>query len=150
MSLKYLGLALCAFLGGIAGSLALTATQTYAAKEHSLYTTNFFNESGKRIAVIGPKAGQGSFFLFDGNGQVSLMMGAYPAGAEKGQSLIGMHDRKNNMRFLFRLHGSKDSPTVVMKDSSGRDKIIFGLDGNSETPYFRYIDSSGRWQNLLK
>ena len=151
MSVRHVVFALCAFLGGMAGSIVITAGTSFAAKEQSFYTTNFFNEKGKRIGVIGSHpTGEGSFFLFDGKGNIEIMMGAYPSGAEKGQSMIGMHDRANKLRFLMRMHGSKDSPTVIMKDSAGRDKIVFGLDASTEVPYFRYTDQNGRWQDLIK
>ncbi len=151
MQYKFPVLMFCAFLGGMSGSILMTATPSLAAKAQSLFTTNFFNDNKERIAVIGAHpGGEGTLFLFDGKGKTEIMMGAYPSGAEKGQSMIGMHDRNNHMRFLLRMYGAKDSPTMIMKDSAGRDRIVFGLDANSEKPYFMYSDDSGRMRNLLQ
>lgn len=140
----------CAFLGGVCGSVLFSATSSIAAKEQRFYTTNFYNEQGKRIGVIGAQgSGEGSLFLFNDKSKTTVQMGAYSRGGEKGQSLLGLHDRKGALRLLFRMHGGQDAPTVVMKDGRGADRIVFGLDGNTETPYFRYTDANGRWQNLF-
>lgn len=140
----------CAFLGGVCGSVLFSATSSIAAKEERFYTTNFYNAQGQRIGVIGAHgSGEGSLFLFNGNNKTTVQMGAYSRGVEKGQSLLGLHDKGGALRLLFRMHGQQDAPTVVMKDSRGADRIVFGLDGRTETPYFRYTDANGRWQNLF-
>lgn len=152
MKSQFLWMALFAFLGGVAGSLTLGATQSYAAKrEQSFYTTNFYNDDGKRIGVIGahPGAAEGILFVFNGNGQPEVQLGAYGEGSEKGQSLFGMHDRNGHLRLLMRMYGPKDSPTVVMKDSAGMDRIVFGLDGQTQEPFFRYRDRNGVDRDLI-
>lgn len=152
MKHKFLTIATFSFLGGLIGSAAFTVTPTIAAKGKSLYTTNFFNESSQRVATLGSNGSEeGALFLFNGGSQkLELQMGAYPSGSEKGQSLFGMHDRRGNLRYLTRMNGSKDAPTVIMKDSTGTDRIVFGLDENNQNPYFRYLDRGGQWQNLIK
>ena len=151
MKYKHLTLAAFGFLGGIVGSLVFTSTASIAAKEGHLYLTNFHNNNGKRIAVIAGSqpTGDGQFFLFNNAGKSLIQMGSYPAGLEKGQSLIGMHDPNGYLRFLTRMHGPENSPTIVMKDSRGSDRIVFGLDGTTQQPYFRYMDKKGRMQNLI-
>ena len=151
MSLKFVGLAFCAFLGGIAGSLCLSATQSYAAKkEEKFYTTNFFNDQGQRIAVIGNQSsGEGTFFLFNSRGKPEIQMGAYGEGSEREQTLIGMHDPNGYLRLLMRMHGPKDSPTIIMKDHAGMDRIVFGLDPQTQEPYFLYRDKSGKDKHLI-
>lgn len=133
MRYKYLTLALFGFLGGMAGSILFAAAPSIASKGKSLYTSNFFNDNGKRVATLGSNnSEEGTLFLFNGSNQkLEIQMGAYPSGSEKGQSLIGMHDRNGYLRLLQRMHGPKDSPTIVMKDSTGTDRIVFGLDGSS-------------------
>ena len=152
MKYKYLTVATFGFLGGIVGSAIFASTPTIAAKAKSLYTTNFFNDDGKRVATLGSNnSEEGTLFLFNGSNQkLEIQMGAYPSGSEKGQSLIGMHDRNGYLRLLQRMHGPKDSPTIVMKDNTGTDRIIIGLDGSSQEPYFRYLDSKGQMRNLIK
>lgn len=77
-------------------------------------------------------------------------MGAYDSGSEKGQTLMGLHDKKGSLRLLMRLHGSQDSPVVVMKDRVGDDKLVFGLEGQDEMPYIKYRNKSGSMVNLIK
>ena len=151
MKYKYLTLAFFGFLGGLVGSIVFTSTASIAAKEGHLYLTNFHNNKGNRIAVIAgtQQTGDGQFFLFNNAGKSLIQMGSYPTGSEKGQSLFGMHDPNGYLRFLTRMHGPNNSPTVIMKDSAGTDRIVFGLDATTQNPYFRYLDSQGRMQNLI-
>ncbi len=144
-------IALFSFLGGITGSMLLNAGTSWAAKEQTLYTTNFYNNQGKRIGVIGAhNSGEGTLFLFNGNsGHTEVQMGAYGQGSERGQTLLGLHDRNGHLRHLTRMHGATDAPTVVFKDSSGSDRIVYGIDPQTQAPYFRYLDGNGRWQNLF-
>lgn len=110
-----------------------------------------FGVGGQRIAYIGPgTADQGTFFLFNPQGGIEVQMGAYESGAEKGQSLLGLHGRNGSLRMLLRLHGTNDSPVIVMKDKTGDDKLIIGLEGNSEAPYIKYRNSKGSMINLLQ
>ena len=140
------------FIGGLVGAIILNPQSLEAAiSRGSFYELTTYNKGGKMTGFMGSgDVGQGSIFLFDENGQPRVQAGTYPAGSEKGQSLIGLSDRSNNLRFLLRLHGSKDSPTLVMKDNSGRDRIVIGLDGETQTPYFVSIDENGQMTNLLK
>lgn len=148
--IKFISFLFMAFLGGICGSVMLQSAQSYAANEHRAGTTNFYNDFGKRIGVIGSHAGgEGTLFLFDGNDNIEVQMGAYPSGSERGQSMIGMNDRRNRLRMLLRLHGTNDSPTVIMKDNGGQDRIVFGLDASTQAPYFRYIDETGQSKQLF-
>lgn len=144
-------IALFSFLGGIVGSVVLNVGTSYASKEERFYTTNFYNNDGKRIGVIGAHAsGEGTLFLMNGNtGKTEIQMGAYGHGGERGQTLLGLHDRNGHLRHLTRMHGATDAPTVVMKDNTGTDRIVFGIDPQSQAPYFRYLDRSGNMKNLF-
>ncbi|MFK7839742.1 MAG: hypothetical protein AB8B83_05370 [Bdellovibrionales bacterium] len=152
MHKTFLTIATFSFLGGICGSIIMNSAPSIAAKAKSLYTTNFYNDDGKRVVTLGSNnSEEGALFLFNGKTQkLQIQTGAYPSGSEKGQSLFGMHDTNGYLRLLLRMHGPKDSPTVILKDNTGSDRIVFGLDGSSQAPYFRYLDSSGRMQNLIK
>lgn len=138
--------------GSAIGAFLFSSTPLEASsKESSFYELNIFNPSGKRTATLTPlQQGQGSLFLFGANGEISHQMASYGVGAEAGQSLMGLHDPQGALRFLLRLHGPHDSPTVVMKDDSGMDKIVFGLDGQTQKPYFRYMDDQMRMIDLIK
>lgn len=110
-----------------------------------------FGVAGKRVAYIGPgNDDQGMFFLFNPQGGVEIQMGAYDSGSEKGQSILGLHGRNGSLRLLFRLHGSNDSPVMVMKDKVGDDKLVIGLEGINESPYIKYRNSKGSMVNLLQ
>mgnify|MGYP003631116443 CR=1 FL=1 len=152
MKKTYIFMALFGFLGGVFGSLLVSSTALYAASRDGNYrNVTVYNDQGKRVGFFGPyNQGGGFMFLFNEKGQTEIQMGAYASGAEKGQTLIGMNDRSDHLRFLFRLHGSKDSPTLIMKDSRGQDRIVMGLDGQTEVPYFRYLNSSGVMKDLLR
>lgn len=151
MSKHILVIALFSFLGGIVGSLIFSSGTSLAAKEQSFYTTNFFNNNGQRIGVIGShNSGEGTLFLMNGNtGKTEIQMGAYGTGSERGQTLIGLHDRNGHLRYLTRMNGSSDAPTIVMKDNTGTDRIVFGIDPTTQAPYFRYLDRSGNMKNLF-
>lgn len=143
---------LSGFVGGLVGSAILNPSALQAAiSRGQFFDASFYNKSGKMVGFVGPgDAGQGSMFLFDADGGARVQAGTYPSGGEKGQALIGMSDRSNNLRYLFRLHGSQDSPTLVMKDKSGRDRIVMGLDGETQQPYFYVLDQNGAARDILK
>lgn len=151
MSKNLLVIALFSFLGGIAGSVIFSSGVSLAAKEQVFGTTNFLNLQGNRVGVIGTHpTGEGTFFLFNGNNHQTLVqMGAYNSGAERGQSLVGLHDRNGKLRHLTRMQGSTDAPTVIFKDEAGRDRIVFGIDPVTEEPYFRYVDKNNKTNRLF-
>lgn len=142
---------LCA-LGGFLGSAAFTISPLSAAMNDAQFTSlTTYNSSGKRTAYLGPgDNGQGTYFLFDKNGGLSVQMGSYGSGSESGQSLLGLHDKNEHLRLLFRMYGPSDSPTLIMKDESGRDRIVMGLDGSTQEPYLNVTDSSGQTRDILK
>ena len=154
MKKQILTIAICSFIGGMFGSALISSTQAVAKKqngEEHFYTTNFYNNDGKRIGVVGShNSGEGLMFLMNGNnGQTEIQMGAYGASSERGQTLFGMHDRAGHLRLLMRMHGPKDSPTIIMKDNAGQDKIVFGLDGTTQDAYFKYMNTRGEIVNLF-
>jgi hypothetical protein len=143
---------LSGFLGGLVGAVVLNPHAVEATiARGSFFDASFYNKGGQMAGYVGSgDAGQGMIFLFDAQGKPRIQAGTYAAGSEKGQGLIGISDRSDHLRFLFRLNGSNDSPTLIMKDKSGQDKIVIGLDGETQVPYFYYADQNGRSKNLLK
>ncbi|NCO02959.1 MAG: hypothetical protein GW903_02065 [Alphaproteobacteria bacterium] len=148
-------IALFSFLGGLSGALILQIPAVQAQVKATLYnkdftTAQFFNNADKRVAFIGNYQESGGLFLFDQEGKTAAQMGAYGSGAEKGQTLFGLHDRQNQLRYLTRLYGQKDSPTIIMKDGGGYDRLILGLDGATQMPFIKYLDDQGEIRDLIK
>ena len=147
---QFLLMSSSAFFGAVIAILLIAPTPLQAEGKNMSGLFQIYNKNKQRVALIGPaQQQQGSFFLFNEKGKTTHQLGTYGAGAEKGQSLMGMHDRDGSLRYLFRLHGQTDSPVLVMKDKSGYDKLIIGLKGANETPYIQYIDSKGQTKNLI-
>lgn len=145
------------FVGGVSGSLIFQPSSLYAASAQSnkkqdkaKYFSEYFNTADKRIAYLGQgQIGQGGMFLFSNSGKVTLQASSYVKPIEQGQSFIGLYDRDELLRLLFRLYSSQDSPTIVLKDKSGQDRLVIGLQGAGEHPYIRYMDSSGIMHDLI-
>lgn len=148
---RYGAIFLISMAGGIVGSVLLTATPLQAAIKNAQYgTVDVFNAQGNRIGTLAPgDSGQGVLFLFSEKGKTTVQMGSYPAGGESGQALIGLSDPLNQLRMLFRLHSSDNSPTMIMKDRYGVDKIVMGLRGANQTPYLEYKADDGRTVDLF-
>lgn len=140
------------FLGGMCGSIVMQSGLAQAALSAAkVMTLEAFSSRGNRIAYMGQMDhGAGSIFLFDEKGQTDVQLGSYPAGGERGQPLIGLNDKNNNLRYLMRLHGAQDSPVLVLKDMNGRDRITIGLDGNTGEPFIKVMDNSGYTKDLAK
>ncbi len=147
-----------AFLGGIFGAwffdnfIDKTADLINTKPAHTKTSNNvhnYYNGFKNRTVFIGSHENNGGLFLFDENGGLRAQMGSYSVGNEKGQSLFGLNDRKENLRLLNRLYGPNDVPTVILKDSNGQDQIVFGLDAVSEEPYFHYRHHDGSMKNLI-
>jgi len=148
---------LTGFIGGISGSLIFQPSALYAAspqspkkQEKGRYYSEYYNTADKRIAYLGQgQIGQGGIFLFSNSGKVTVQASSYVKPVEQGQSFIGLYDRDELLRLLFRLYSSQDSPTIVLKDKSGQDRLIIGLEGAGEHPYIKYMDSSGIMHDLI-
>lgn len=88
-------------------------------------------------------------WVFSADGKHKIQLGTYPRGGEAGQPLLGFTDDKGKLKLLFRLHGAKDSPVIVLKDDSGRDRMVIGLQGDGEqAPFIQCLDSRGKPTNL--
>ncbi len=154
--LQMLPVLVAGFAGGVAGSVLMQPTPLLAAQSSekappkNIQPIDLYNQTGKRVAYLGPgEILQGTFFLYDDQQNIRIQMGSYAGSREGGQSLIGLHDRKERLRLLFRLAGREDSPTLILKDIYGRDRLVIGLEGASEEPYIRVMDKNGFVKNLL-
>lgn len=146
---------LAGFAGGLAGSILmqpapLLAAQSQQPPPKSMTPLDLYNPNGKRIAYLGPgQILQGTFFIYDEQQNVRIQMGSHVGGRDTGQSLIGLHDRKQRLRLLLRLAGREDAPTLILKDIYGRDRLVLGLQGGAEEPYIRVTDKNGFSTYLL-
>lgn len=147
---------LAGFAGGMAGAVLMQPTPLLAAQSSqkavpkNVIPLDVYNQNGKRVAYLGPgEIQQGTFFVYDDQQNIRIQMGSYAGTREKGQSLIGLHDRNQRLRLLFRLAGREDAPTLILKDTYGRDRMVIGLEGTSEEPYIRIMDKNGVVRNLL-
>lgn len=143
------------FAGGLVGSLLLQpgillAAGTSKQQSNTREFIDFYNQAGKRTGYLGVgQSGQGTMFLFNSEGKISLQMGSYSGKSELGQSLFALHDREQRLRLLLRLDGPEDSPTIVLKDKFGRDKVVLGLDRFGEVPFLHYVDKHGAVKNVF-
>ena len=150
--IKFAAILLACFAGSFCGSSVFSAKPLeVATEERRMKALQFYNDNGQRTGFFGTddRSGVGVGFLFNQDGRLRLQMGTYPSGAEKDQSLFGLHDRRDALRLLFRLHDENDTPTIIMKDKYGVDKMIIGLRGDNEMPYLEYMDASGRRRDLF-
>ncbi len=143
------------FTGGIAGTIIFNASPLHAAAPEqkidlSRSVVDLYNSASHRIAYLGPgQISQGTFFLFDEKEKVRLQMGTYPGYKEKGQPLLGLHDRKERLRMLFRLYNVSDVPMLVFKDSYGVDRLVIGLHPTTEEPFIEFTDKNGATKRLV-
>lgn len=146
---------LTGFTGGVAGAIIFNSSPLLAAApeekiDSARSMVDLYNSESHRIAYLGPgQISQGTFFLFDERENVRLQMGTYPGYKEKGQPLIGLHDRKQRLRMLLRLNNLTDVPTLIFKDSYGQDRMVIGLNAATEDPYIEFTDKSGSTKRLV-
>jgi len=97
------------------------------------------NFTGHMINLVGP------------DGRQRILMGSYNAASEKGQPFIGLSDNLGELRLLFRLAGSNESPVLVFKDRKHRDRMVMGmaLNDRGEEPFIAFFDKSGKKHLLM-
>ncbi len=85
------------------------------------------------------------------DGRQRILMGSYHAASEKGQPFIGLSDNRGDLRLLFRLAGSNESPVLVFKDKKHRDRMVIGmaLSDRGEEPFIAFFDKSGKKHLLM-
>jgi hypothetical protein len=142
------------FLGGMASNVLFTAKSASAQSQQTL--------NAERLYFTGPDGRNGGQVYFvDGSGAIislnaddqkqRIQIGTYNGAGEKGLPFIGLSDNKGDLRLLFRLAGSNESPVLIFKDSQHRDRMVMGLGLNdsAEEPFIAYFDKSGNKQMLM-
>lgn len=143
------------FSGGVAGAILFNSSPLFAAAPEAKTNqvqrvVDLYNADSRRIAYLGPgQISQGTFFLFDEKENVRLQMGTYPGYKEKGQPLLGLHDRKQRLRMLLRLDNITDVPMLVFKDTFGVDRLVIGLHAATEEPFIQFTDKNGNTKRLV-
>ena len=88
-------------------------------------------------------------WVFSADGKHKIQLATYPRGGEAGQPLLGFTDDQGKLKLLFRLHGPKHSPVIVLKDDAGRDRMVIGLQGGGDqAPFVQCLDANGKPTNL--
>lgn len=125
---------LMAFAGGLVGQVLIgpaIAQPAQAARDQQLVTNRLY--------------------LMTPDGRMRIQAGTYDAPGEKGLPIIGLSDNRDQLRLLFRLAGTNESPVLVMKDKKGSDRLVMGLgmNGASEEPFIEIVDDRGRRTELV-
>lgn len=124
-----------AFLGGAVAQLALVLGMPL--KAHA--------GAGDRQVV------SNRLYVMTPEGRMRIQAGTYEQAGEKGLPVLALSDNKDQIRLLFRLAGSNESPVLVMKDRSGADRLVIGLkmSGPSEEPFLQVVDDRGVRTDVL-
>lgn len=136
-------LAVFGFLGGMFSQLVIAPEKSFAAA--SEYIQRFFDKNNKLRLDLGVYNNTPVQQFYGEDGKLRIQLGTYIAPGEKGLPFIGLSDNNGNLRMLFRLAGSNESPVIIMKDKSQRDRIVMGLapsDADQE-PFLAYFDKDG-------
>ena len=84
------------------------------------------------------------------DGQLRVQTGIYSAAGEKGLPFSGLFDNSANLRLLYRLAGSNESPVLIFKDKSGSDRVVLGLGLNGkEEPFLAIIHEDGKKEMIF-
>jgi hypothetical protein len=142
------------FLGGIFSNIFFAPKMAIAQAGQTL--------SAERLYFTGPdQRNGGQVYFIDGSGAIislnaddekqRIQIGTYNGAGEKGLPFIGLSDNKGDLRLLFRLAGSNESPVLIFKDRQHRDRMVMGLGLNDsgEEPFIAYFDKSGNKQMLM-
>lgn len=146
MKNKYVNMLIMAvfgFLGGMTSQIILTPEKSFAAV--SEYIQRFFDKNNKLRLDLGIYNNTPVQQFYGEDGKLRIQLGTYIAPGEKGRPFIGLSDNNGDLRMLFRLAGTNESPVIIMKDKNHRDRIVMGLalnDSNQE-PFLAYFDKDG-------
>ncbi len=107
----------------------------------------FYSSQGRSMMDIGVFNHHPVQDFYHPNGKLAVQMGTYNDDVranEEGLPIAGLSDEQGNLRLLFRLDGSDESPLIIMKDTHGRNRIIFGLDinGGEYEPFLVNYDNN--------
>jgi hypothetical protein len=140
---KFLVLTFVAFLGALCGHflfpfLIALAEEKKGTPLKKLYLMN--GTQSHSSLTKGPGGGFLSLGDFSDRKQ-RVFFTIYAGSGEKGLPLMGLYDKKAQLRLLFRLApGSNSSPVIVFKNGNSQDAMVVALDLNkeSEIPYLNY------------
>ena len=142
-----IGIFLTSFLGGIVSQLlicpkSLRAESQVIRADRLLVVDNNGQTQGDLTSIAD---GGGMLNIYGHDGVMRLQLAVYSASGEQGLPMIGLSDNEGNLRLLFRLAGSNESPVLVFKDKEHRDRIVMGLalDDPNEEPFLATIDKDG-------
>lgn len=90
-------------------------------------------------------------YIVTPDGRMRIQAGTYDQAGENGLPVIALSDNRDQIRMLFRLAGTNESPVLVMKDKSGADRLVMGLKmtGTSEEPFLQIVDDRGVRREVL-
>lgn len=129
-----------------------------AWKNGTRVTQLFYDEHGQGRLDFGIYGDQPMQNFYGDDGQVRLQIGTYPGtycgsgsaarcgGAdERGLPMMGFSDNSGNLKMLFRLAGTNQSPVIIMKDNQHRDRVVMGLSLNEakQEPFLATFDNDG-------
>ena len=145
------------FSGGVLAQLWFSPSKAIAGNNRTLSANTIYLQSagGKQQAVLwGQPNGGGMISLMGPDGKQRIQLGSYDGShskSEKGLPLIGLSDNRGDLRLLFRLAGSNESPVLVFKDKKHRDRMVIGmaLNDRGEEPFIAFFDKSGKKHLLM-
>lgn len=125
-----------AFLGGAVGQVVLAL---YMAQPALAGAASDRQLVSNRMYVMTPE------------GHMRIQAGTYDQAGERGLPVLALSDNRDQIRLLFRLAGTNESPVLVMKDKSGADRLVMGLklSGPSEEPFLQIVDDRGGRSDVL-
>lgn len=143
---KFTIMALFAFIGGAFSNILFVNTQTASAE--TARSKSFFvvyDKTNKKGIESYVNKGYPAQNFYASDGKIRLQQGLYNAPGEDGLPMIGMFDNHQNLKMLFRLAGTNESPVIIMKDDKHNDRLVFGLDLNNpqQEPFMATFDSAG-------
>jgi hypothetical protein len=153
---SYLAGVFSGFVGGLLGACVLGYLERFntspvpaaaAAEIHqdvvSAGRIRLLDAAGRARAelAMSPDGGPGLFF-YDTRGRNRLVLGLYSS-AENEYPFVVLNDTQQRAAGIFRLHGGRETPVVVLKNN-GQDRSIYGLNPNSTEPFLVNYSADGK------
>lgn len=152
-SIRVLGILLMSFIGGFVSQMifipySLNASSQVVNADRLLILDPSGQVKGDWVA---PNENGAMLMIYGYDGKMRMQLATYSESGERGLPMIGLSDNSGNLRMLFRLAGTNESPVMIFKDKQHRDRIVFGLDLNdkNEEPFLAAFDKDGNKKMLL-
>jgi hypothetical protein len=112
------------------------------------------DEQGRVRIDYGMFNGQPIQDFFGEDRSLRLQMATYTNDVranEKGLPVLTLYDRHGNLRQLWRLDGSNQTPLLILKDHEEHNRLIFGLDleDPKEQPFLVWFGKDGKKNTLF-